>query len=631
MAEKRIKWLYTKKVLSEQELEELANHILVEDLPLDNNLLTDEEDDGDDLDDFPFDNDFVNSVVTEANKCTSNSNSPPQLSSSTYVSGEIAVQAEVEETAVQAEVEEATVLAEVYSENNVSNHTQLPCSSKGTGDAPLESNKENKKGKEGKKVLRSSKIAEVTPDKKEEEGGTEANRRWKKALIDEYMPNYNFPEGPDEAEFIGCSSATDVYLRVVGESIDDIVFQSNLYATQNNKTLNLTKEELLAFIGINFLMAYHRLPSWKQYWNTSQDLGLPIVANCMPRNRFEEILRYLHCNDNSLLPQDNTDKIYKVRPLSDTLNRRFKECYSTTRRVSVDESMILFKGRSSLKQYNPLKPIKRGYKLWCIADQNAYISKFDVYQGKNEQLEQEFKEYGLGERVVLSLTKSDWNKNKIIYADNYFLSIHLLETLLLKNTLACGTIRSSRKGFPPMMEDKTMVRGDYDYRVSNTKIRAFKWRDNKIVHFASNFHSTEEVSVKRTQKDGTRLDVKCPSIVADYNKHMGGVDRADQLRSTYGIIRRSRKWWHRLFWGFLDIAFVNAFIIFNSQFEKISTFEYRRAIALGFIAMNSNRANPRKSGPIVKRRKYNYSVPDDVRLGNLGSHWVLYEKKKRKM
>ncbi|KAG5867892.1 hypothetical protein JTB14_021173 [Gonioctena quinquepunctata] len=69
--------------------------------------------------------------------------------------------------------------------------------------------------------------------------------------------------------------------------------------------------------------------------------------------------------------------------------------------------------------------------------------------------------------------------------------------------------------------------------VSNTNIRAFKWKDNKIVHFASNFHSTEEVTVKRTQKDGTGKDKKYPSIVADYNKHMGGVDRADQLRAIY--------------------------------------------------------------------------------------------------
>lgn len=172
-----------------------------------------------------------------------------------------------------------------------------------------------------------------------------------------------------------------------------------------------------------------------------------------------------------------------------------------------------------------------------------------------------------------------------------------------------------------MIDNKEMnQRGDYDYRVSNKQIRAFKWKDNKVVNFASNYHSTEEIYVKRTQKDGSIAHPLSRTIT-----NMGGVDRADQLRSTYGMIRRSRKWWHSLFWGFLDIAFVNAYVIYNLQFEKVSTFEFRRSISMGFMAMNSCTSNRRTTDPIVKRRKYNYNVSDDVRLGNRGSHWVVYE------
>ena len=29
-----------------------------------------------------------------------------------------------------------------------------------------------------------------------------------------------------------------------------------------------------------------------------------------------------------------------------------------------------------------MKPIKRGYKMWVLADMDDYIFKFDVYQGK---------------------------------------------------------------------------------------------------------------------------------------------------------------------------------------------------------------------------------------------------------
>ena len=44
----------------------------------------------------------------------------------------------------------------------------------------------------------------------------------------------------------------------------------------------------------------------------------------------------------------------------------FLRQYTFFRDLSIDEAMVIFKARSSLKQYKPLKPIKRGYKVWCL-------------------------------------------------------------------------------------------------------------------------------------------------------------------------------------------------------------------------------------------------------------------------
>jgi len=63
--------------------------------------------------------------------------------------------------------------------------------------------------------------------------------------------------------------------------------------------------------------------------------------------------------------------------------------------------MVKFKGRSSLKQYNLMKPVKRGYKIWSLADQRGYMLAFKIYQGKEEIVNHEFEKFGLGERVVL--------------------------------------------------------------------------------------------------------------------------------------------------------------------------------------------------------------------------------------
>lgn len=145
--------------------------------------------------------------------------------------------------------------------------------------------------------------------------------------------------------------------------------------------IRIQREDMLVFLGINFLMGYNRLPSYKDYWSTSDDLGVKLVSNAMSRDMFEKILIHLHCNDSTLMPTNNKDKFFKLRPLIDKLNESFKRNYFGTRQVSVDESMVQFKGRSTLKQFNPMKPVQRGYKIWSIADQKGYMLAFKIYQG----------------------------------------------------------------------------------------------------------------------------------------------------------------------------------------------------------------------------------------------------------
>lgn len=184
-------------------------------------------------------------------------------------------------------------------------------------------------------------------------------------------------------------------------------------------------------------------------------------------------------------------------------------------------------------------------------------------------MEQEFDKFNLGERVVLMLTKPFWKQHRIIFFDNYFTSITLLEKLKNELTLACGTIRNNRKGMPPnLKKDLDIVRGDFDHRFSSSGIGVFKCKDNKAVYLASNFHGNEKTTVLRTSIDGSRSDVTCPIVVKDYNKFMGGVDHADRLRALYNVDRKSRKWWLRIFWGLLDMAFVNAFVVYCEMFES---------------------------------------------------------------
>jgi hypothetical protein len=78
------------------------------------------------------------------------------------------------------------------------------------------------------------------------------------------------------------------------------------------------------------------------------------------------------------------------------------------------------------------------------------------------------------------------------------------------------------------------------------------WNDTKTFRVISNYHGSDLVEVQRKQKNGSNKMKTCPKAFADYGKYMGGVDTANQLRSYYERDRRSKKWWHRLFYFLLE-------------------------------------------------------------------------------
>lgn len=61
---------------------------------------------------------------------------------------------------------------------------------------------------------------------------------------------------------------------------------------------------------------------------------------------------------------------------------------------------------------------------------------------------------------------------------------------------------------------------------------------------------------------------------------MGYVDEADRLLSTYKIDRRSKKWWFRIFWHFLDVVVANSFILYKTKGIKpsLSLKQFRLAL-----------------------------------------------------
>ena len=97
------------------------------------------------------------------------------------------------------------------------------------------------------------------------------------------------------------------------------------------------------------------------YWEQAPYVGVPLVFNSMPRNRFREIKKFIHLNDNSKI--DKTDKMYKLRLYFDILKKEFGKFGVFHSELSIDEMMVRYYGKHPAKMFLRGKPIKFGYKI----------------------------------------------------------------------------------------------------------------------------------------------------------------------------------------------------------------------------------------------------------------------------
>jgi hypothetical protein len=79
-----------------------------------------------------------------------------------------------------------------------------------------------------------------------------------------------------------------------------------------------------------------------------------------------------------------------------------------------------------------------------------------------------------------------------------------------------------------------------------------------------------------------------PAVVIDYTSKMGGVDRADHYCSSYGILKKSLKWWRKLYFSILEVSLVNSFLLYNmsqqsANLPTLSHLVFRKKVIEGLV------------------------------------------------
>lgn len=408
------------------------------------------------------------------------------------------------------------------------------------------------------------------------------------------------------------------------ELVDRICRETAIYAMQKGSQIQVCHEDVYKYIAVLLLSGYCRVPHRDMYWEQRPDTHNLLVSNAMKRGPFRELHRFLHFNDNSHI--DNTDRVYKVRTVIQHLNEKFQEMIKPLgKKISIDEAMEPYFGKHYMKQFIRGKPIRYGFKFWCLCTPGGYLIKFHPYVGANETREPG---QTLGASVVQRLCSGFIPHESIIFIDNFFSSIGLLESLKDEQIYVIGTIRSDRIEKAPLENLQKRERGSYHaLREKDSGVTLVRWNDNSQVTVATNLNEDQVKGLttckrwSRVKKD--KVSLPMPILVKDYNKYMGGVDLFDRLRGLYRTRIRNKRWYYPIFRFCLNGAVVNAWLLYRHLDKEMSLVEFTRRIVIAVLS------TPAIEKPRGVRPKNYKQVLHEVRYDNTG-HLVNSTKKQRK-
>ncbi|XP_042863479.1 piggyBac transposable element-derived protein 4-like [Penaeus japonicus] len=340
-----------------------------------------------------------------------------------------------------------------------------------------------------------------------------------------------------------------------------LMTESNLYAEQHPPTHSLhmkpwentSVEELQKYIGLRLLMGVQPRPTYRFYWSENLLVYSNVFRQTMTRDRYDLLTANLHFSNNED-PAATDDRLWKLRPVIDSLQRNFKEVFTPEKNIAVDESLWAYRGRHHAVQYNPSKRARFGMKVYklCSSDGKAagYTSEFKVYMGQDRS------DVPASMKAVVDLMHGAelFEKGYQLYHDNWYSSPTLFHYLQSRKTHAVGTVRLNRKFMPKDLSVKK--KGDTDVRTSRAGMMVMSLFDKKQVNILSTMHRGDEiVDLPLNRRGEVRRKPEC---VVDYNNGMKGVDKSDQFAQSYPAERKTNKWYVKLFYNLLDMTIINA-------------------------------------------------------------------------
>lgn len=140
--------------------------------------------------------------------------------------------------------------------------------------------------------------------------------------------------------------------------------------------------EIGVFLGIILFMSLDHSPKIEDYWAYQFNRPIyPAIQNSMSLRRFQQIRRFFKISDpNNEADSKGPDWWKKLEPLSTAFQKASRKYYRPQSQISIDEQLILFKGRSRHTLNLHVKEAGHGFKIYSLCAGN-YLLGF-LYSSK---------------------------------------------------------------------------------------------------------------------------------------------------------------------------------------------------------------------------------------------------------
>lgn len=364
---------------------------------------------------------------------------------------------------------------------------------------------------------------------------------------------------------VNINTHLSAFKKLVPETLINVIVAETNRKARHFYTINsnpariwydTNSNEIYALIGILIYAGVHK--NWDERLDELYRLdNRPFYRAAMSLQRVQQLLRFLRFdNYQTRAERLKEDKLAAFRDVWNMFLANIKGPYKPSSFLTIDEQLVLTRGRCSFRQYIPSKPGKYGIKIFWICDAlNSYPLKAEVYVGKQPN---EIRSVDYALNLVHRLSTPYINKGRTITMDNFFTSCPLAEQMLQKKTTIIGTIRSNKPDLPKEFTNKAEIK-KRDLNSSkfcfdnHLTLVSYVPKPNKNVLLLSTLHNDDIVDP----------DTNKPNIILDYNKTKGGVDTLDKLVRTYTCKRKTKRWPMVLFFNMIDIAGIAAYNLYK--------------------------------------------------------------------